>query len=183
MEKVKCKVVAMLNGDGYENMLEADRRVYSVDGASPAVCTVTGGNKELKIAEPKIAAMRGRNPDNPSDRTAGIHTEQRLEVNGSGTSNTLTTVQKDNLVVEPNVGDGWGENDVRVIDGKAYIYIDGHWCRVRKLTPCECWRLMDFGDEDFDKVKAAGISDSQCYKTAGNSIVVSVLEALFKEML
>ena len=45
-------------------------------------------------------AMRGRNPENPSDRTPGVHTEQRLEVNQNGTSNTLTSVQKDNLVME-----------------------------------------------------------------------------------
>lgn len=55
--------------------------------------------------------------------------------------------------------------------------------RIRKLTPKECWRLMDFDDEDFDKAKASGISDSQLYRQAGNSIVVAVLEAIFKKML
>lgn len=55
--------------------------------------------------------------------------------------------------------------------------------RIRKLTPRECFRLMDFDDEDFDKAKAAGVSDSQLYKQAGNSIVVAVLEAIFKQML
>ena len=44
--------------------------------------------------------MRGRNPENPSDRTAGIKTEQRLEPNGDGLCNTLTSVQKDNLLLE-----------------------------------------------------------------------------------
>lgn len=44
--------------------------------------------------------MRGRNPDNPSDRTAGSPTEQRLEPNSQGICNTLTSVQKDNLVME-----------------------------------------------------------------------------------
>lgn len=52
------------------------------------------------LKEPVIGAMRGRNPDNPSDRTAGIPTEQTLEI-GGGVSNTLTSVQKDNVVVEP----------------------------------------------------------------------------------
>lgn len=47
-----------------------------------------------------IVAMRGRNPDNPSDRTIGSPTEQRLEVNMQGTSNCLTSVQKDNMVLE-----------------------------------------------------------------------------------
>ena len=51
-----------------------------------------------------IAAMRGRNPDNPSDRTAGAPLEQRLEVNGKGLCNALTSVQKDNLVLEQGKG-------------------------------------------------------------------------------
>lgn len=52
--------------------------------------------------------------------------------------------------------------------------------RIRKLTPKECWRLMGFDDEDFDKAKASGVSDSQLYKQAGNSIVVQVLMEIFK---
>lgn len=55
------------------------------------------------IVEPLCAASRGRNPNNPSDRTTGIPTEQRLEINTSGCSNTLTTVQKDNYVIVPKV--------------------------------------------------------------------------------
>ena len=51
-------------------------------------------------SQPLIVAMRGRNPDNPSDRTPGIETEQRLEPNTNGTANTITSVQKDNLVLE-----------------------------------------------------------------------------------
>lgn len=47
-----------------------------------------------------IVAMRGRNPDNPSDRRKGIHLEQKLEVNTQGLCNTLTSVHKDNLVLE-----------------------------------------------------------------------------------
>ena len=54
--------------------------------------------------------------------------------------------------------------------------------RIRKLTPRECWRLMGFTDEDFDKAKEVN-SDTQLYKQAGNSIVVNVLEAIFREML
>lgn len=54
------------------------------------------------IDTPCIAASRGRNPQNPSERTVGSPTEQRLEINKNGTSNTITTVQKDNYVVEPN---------------------------------------------------------------------------------
>lgn len=55
--------------------------------------------------------------------------------------------------------------------------------KIRKLTPKECFRLMDFDDEDFEKCKSIKISDTQLYKQAGNSIVVSVLEAIFKELI
>ena len=54
--------------------------------------------------------------------------------------------------------------------------------RIRKLTPKECWRLMGFDDEDFEKAQKVN-SDTQLYKQAGNSIVVDVLVDIFKEML
>lgn len=54
--------------------------------------------------------------------------------------------------------------------------------RIRKLTPKECWRLMGFDDEDFEKAEKVN-SNTQLYKQAGNSIVVNVLMAIFKELL
>lgn len=54
--------------------------------------------------------------------------------------------------------------------------------RIRKLTPKECFRLMGFSDEDFNKAEAAGISNSQLYKQAGNSIVVDVLYYIYREL-
>lgn len=61
-------------------------------------------------------------------------------------------------------------------DGNQYM-------KIRKLTPLECWRLMGFDDKDFYKAKFAGISDTQLYKQAGNSIVVNVLEYILDELL
>lgn len=78
--------------------------VYDENALCPNITTVEGGGtQQIKVCESQIVAMRGRNPDNPSDRTAGILTEQRLEVNMQGTSNCLTSVQKDNLVIESQV--------------------------------------------------------------------------------
>ena len=54
--------------------------------------------------------------------------------------------------------------------------------RIRKLTPRECFRLMGMRDDDIDKIQNAGISNTQQYKMAGNSIVVDVLEAIFKNL-
>lgn len=101
--------------------------------------------------------MRGRNPDNPSDRALGSLTEQRLEVNMQDTSNCLTSVQKDNLLLEK----------------PQY--------RIRKLTPRECGRLMSVSDEDIDKMAAVN-SNTQLYKQFGNSIVVDVMCAMFKNL-
>lgn len=63
------------------------------------------------------------------------------------------------------------ENDVNIED-----------YGIRRLTPRECWRLMDFSDSDFDKAKATGISNTQLYKQAGNSICVGVLYYIYKNL-
>lgn len=86
-----------------------------------------------------------------------MNNEQRLEARKDGLTNTITSVQKDNYVAEP--------------------------MRIRKLTPKECWRLMGFDDEDFEKAKTSGVSNSQLYKQAGNSIVVNVLEGILSNLL
>ena len=52
---------------------------------------------------------------------------------------------------------------------------------IRKLTPRECFRLMNFSDEDYEKAKAVN-SNSQLYKQAGNSIVCAVLCAIFSQL-
>lgn len=237
--------------------------------------------------EPVIAASRGRNPDNPLSRVAGLPTEQMLEINHSGCSNTLTTVGKDNLVVEPKIdvlgnykpsghecGRVMGVDGVSptIKDNHGAVYsiaepqikqlgnvfptktrdnpnqgrvydetglspalncmgggnrepcvvesinactdgiapaLTAHLCketvndrtklerhspaldvkelgtkiRIRKLTPKECWRLMDFTDEEFEAAEGAGVSKTQLYKQAGNSIVVSCLAHIFRELL
>lgn len=54
--------------------------------------------------------------------------------------------------------------------------------RIRKLTPKECFRLMGVSEPDIDKILNSGISNSACYRLAGNSIVVDVMVALFDKM-
>lgn len=250
----------------------------------------------MKINEPVICRSVGRDPDNPSNREKGCNTEQTLELKKDGCSNTLTTVQKDNLVIEPqilkyerteyaksirkeyengelserrcnmrsyttrkdgisntlttvqkdnmvlepkikNIGSINGHQSGNVLhhdsDLSPCLCVAGHVeplkimqvgnivdtgnfdnpqrgriydpdglapalntmqgggrepkfiekrveYRIRKLTPRECFRLMGFTDNDFDKIH--GISNTQLYKMAGNSIVVNVLEAIFKQL-
>lgn len=209
-----------------------DREERKYGDVCPAL---RSGRSGFKVqTEPCIAASRGRNPDNPNDRTAGIDTVQRLEIKADGTSNTLTTIQKDNLVVEPMALDeqnGYIRTDGcvgtvmtdgsspkhnnRIIEpicisskdetGKQPSLSDRIYesdaistaittsqffmpnyllddFKVRKLTPKECLRLMTFDDADYEKLKAAGISDSAIYKQAGNSIVVNVMVFIFAMM-
>ncbi len=196
-------------------------------------------------------AMRGRNPINPSERTPGIKTEQRLEPNTHGTCNTLTSVQKDNMVMEKiaikqATKQGYIECEVGGVADLSYpnsetrrgrVQDNGNTCptitaesqdicrieqvgqissdnsqygtvigdnglcstlqagthgyannciqtqyRIRKLTPRECWRLMDFSDDDFDKAAEVN-SNTQLYKQAGNSIVKNVLVAILGQMI
>lgn len=77
------------------------RRVYDTSGSCPSITAGGGDHVHKIIDEPMICASRGRNPENPSDRTVGSPTEQMIEINKQGVANTLTTVQKDNLVIEP----------------------------------------------------------------------------------
>jgi DNA (cytosine-5)-methyltransferase 1 len=54
--------------------------------------------------------------------------------------------------------------------------------RIRKLTPRECFRLMDVCESDIDKIQTSGVSESQQYKMAGNSIVVACMVGIFKNL-
>ena len=196
-------VLGMLDMKGMDQI----RRVHSVDGICPTLTSMQGGNQE-----PKIVASRGRNKDNPSDRTAGAEVEQRLEVNENGTSNAITTVQKDNYVLEPRIGvyerteegkrkrkdyelgktkHGFKEhrkltpskkttsNTISTVTNDNLVITN----RIRKLTPLECWRLQDFPDSAFNKAKKSGVSDSQLYKQAGNSMSVNILEMIFRQIV
>jgi len=100
-------------------------------------CITTATTKDNLICGP----IRGRGDDN----------QQQLELNSSDYTNSITTVQKDNVVVSNY--------------------------QIRRLTPRECFRLMDFPDS-FTWL----VSDSQAYKQAGNSIVVNVLYNILKKL-
>ena len=177
-------------------------RVYDTNGIAPTLTKMDGGNREPFVIEqePFIVASRGRNPENPSDRTTGAPTEQRLEPNFSGCTNTLTSVQKDNYVCQPIICEERKDEgirlfkddcvgtlrtidacgDKRVIEPEVTEPSKIRW-KIRKLTPLECWRLMNFTDEDHNRA-AQYTSPSARYKMAGNSIIVSCLIAIFSSL-
>lgn len=136
--------------------------IYDTDGISPTLDTMQGGWRQ-----PCVVASRGR-------YNADGTTSQHFEVNNSGCTNTITTVQKDNYIMEEKQNDGFVE--------RKYKHYTSQDLRIRKLTPKECWRLMGFDDEDFERAAQVN-SNTQLYKQAGNSVVVNVIEAIFDDLL
>lgn len=181
---------------------ESNNRVYSPDGLSPTLNTMQGGHRQPKILV-KEATKKGYaeaeigdsiNLEQPNSKT------RRGRV-GKGVAQTLTT-SCNQAVVEPNFDEMLkGTNYARNFGSKGKVQMEDGVCstlqaamgsgdgnipltytqfRIRKLTPRECWRLMGFKDKYFDRVQ--GVSNSQLYKQAGNSIVVDVLRAIFREL-
>lgn len=155
MRKTKIKVMPNGNIRGYiddgKKSSASELQAYS-----PAnVCgTLTTARPPQIIA----AALRGRDPSNPSNRdTKGVKLEQRLELGGE-VSNTITSVRKDCLVAEqPKL-------------------------LIRKLTEREALRLMDVPERYIDMMLSSGVSRTAIYKAAGNSIVVACMEHIFNSL-
>ena len=187
-EQIPCKLDKMPNGhlDSLDNAEICDINTPTASTVTSRYYKGIGSHKDNMC----IVAMRGRNPNNPSGRTAGSLTEQRLEVNMQGTSNCLTSVQKDNLLLENNIqkvgqisSNGSQCGTVILVAG-THGYANSHIAtqyRIRKLTPRECGRLMGVSDEDIDKMAVVN-SNMQLYKQFGNSIVVDVMCAMFKNL-
>lgn len=129
-------------------------RVYAVDGIAPTINTCGGGNRQPKILVEVIGIK--------------IVCERRIDEG-------LRTFKNNIIGTIRTINSG---GDKRVIENNN---CDSEY-RIRKLTPKECWRLMGFTDEDFNRAKNVGISDTQLYKQAGNSIVTNCLYYIFLEL-
>ncbi len=99
--------------------IDAFNKKVNKSGVCPTLTTRPEGFKTAIL--PVVGAMRGRNPEDPSDRTAGVPTEQRLEINEKGLCNALTTVQKDNLVIEEDKTDYVSRRYNEFIEEKGYV--------------------------------------------------------------
>ena len=129
-----------------------------------------------------IGAFRGRNPENPKSRESGLPTEQMLEINKEGVSNTLTSVQKDNVVLQ--IRDG-RDNRSCLRSGRVSElgYKDQS---IRRLTEIECERLQGFPDNwteygNYDGI-IKKIPKTQRYKMLGNAVTVKVVEEIAKRL-
>lgn len=136
-------------------------RIYDEKGISPAMDTCSGGNRMPKI----IQNSKEFNKD-------GNYKDNNFIVERT----PLKFLDRNGKKVD---GDYSFCVDTAQTGGIKEIY--NNFYRIRKLTPRECWRLMGVKDEQFDRLH--GLSDSRLYKMAGNSIVVDVLEAIFRNLL
>lgn len=228
-------------------------RIYSANGLAPTLNTAQGGGLEPKvlIERPQRASqtkvLLGKYKRNEYGKAIRKAYEsgkikvrrkdlKKFSLEKSNVSNTLTTVQNDNLIgmvktdkieidsrrfkengkptFTANVAGGSG-NIPKIVckpcltpdrankrqhgrrfkengdpeftltsqDRHGVLIGEGKSIAIRKLTPRECWRLQGFSDEQFEKAKKAGISDTQLYKQAGNAVTVDVIEQIGKRLV
>ena len=179
----KCIQVGELDIKGHDCI----KRVYSPQGCSPTITTCGGGNREPKIIDdtygfdgkpriyedcPTIRASRQGLKVLKGGKQLNETIEKNIDKFEKG---KVLNMDLYNRTVNENLSQTLCDpthNSQRLFDGY----------RIRKLTPRECWRLMGFDDSDFEKAAKVN-SNTQLYKQAGNSIVVNVLEAIFKNLL
>lgn len=185
-----------------------EHRVYDSEGIATAVTT----GFHPSIAEPQVMTPKRtefgkqvRKDYESGNLSMSRHDMTTMEPRTDGVSNTLTSVQKDNYLCIPeatkkgyaeayegdSVNIGFPSSKTRrgkvghqmcnTLDTGCQQGVVTNY-RIRKLTPRECFRLMGVDDADIDKIQAAGISNSQQYKMAGNSIVVDNLYHIFRTM-
>lgn len=220
------------------------KRVYSVDGISPTVTSISGGGHEPKIAEPIMVGRLEQDGHESKIVEAVVNDRGYLKTNDDGVSNAIDANYKNGLdnhgqgthVLEYSRRDGIGKEldvahtlnssdwqglnrnqkqnavlEVRPVltpdrpekrqngrrfkeDGEESFTLTGQdrhgvaigWYpryRIRKLTPLECWRLQGFSDKVFFTVRAAGVSDSQLYKQAGNTVTIHKILAVGEKLL
>lgn len=215
VEKKPIQLGNIMKENGFKN--PQCGRVYDKNACSPTLNTCNGGNHEPKIIVDDIynsreariykkyspalranrqgfktiVAMRGRPVCNPDLQIAKLPTKQRLEINKEGISNTLTSVQKDNLVLEKISSDN--SQCGTVVSDKGLFSTMSAGChgyanpykytqyRVRKLTPKEYGRLMGVDDTVIYSMSKV-LSNSKLYQCFGNAIVVDVLCAIFSQL-
>lgn len=152
----RCNLVAEYTNIKYEQ----SRRIYGMDGMCPTITTRASGGHEVKIMDNRPIVRIAEATIGDSINIAYPNSNTRRGRVCEGKANTLSTSPRQAVITEDSNMDN---------------------IRIRKLTPRECWRLMGFDDEDFNKARAVN-SDTQLYKQAGNSIVVNVLEAIMGNM-
>lgn len=139
--------------------------IYDKNHLSPALDTMGGGNRQPLIAEEKEIPYIERKYQEFFDKNGYI----------PDMFNPYNVAEIKDIPPTQTSNCGGSANS-------STVYKKNSEFKIRKLTPKECWRLMGFSDQDFTKAQMTGLSNTQLYKQAGNSIVVSVLEEIFKNL-
>ena len=182
-ELAKKLGASLANRQTEQSPLKISRKGEVRKDQDKASCLTVGGHGCGNHSDMDLicVAMRGRDPENPSNRTTGAPTEQRLEpCSTEGKTNCLTTVAKDNLLLQR----GRGFNKGGVHTEKAPTLSSNSWeqnnlivssePRIRRLTPTECARLQTI--PEWYKWEC---SETQQYKMLGNGWTVEVIKHIF----
>ena len=150
-------------GDDVASCLRANAALCPTDNTVKIQCIQEGGNRQPKVMIEnkqcilvKNATKKGYQEAYDGDSINLAYPQSKTRRGRVGNQIAQTLMTADNMGVVKDL-------------------------RIRKLTPKECWRLMGFDDEDFEKASKV-CSNSQLYKQAGNSIVVNVLVEIFKQL-
>lgn len=139
-------------------------RVYDSHGIAPSITTMQGGDRMPKV----LIKVREGTKKGFTEATIGDSINIAYPKSENRRGGRVGKQMVNTLETSPQ--------QVVVLADKDEVY------KIRRLTPKDCWRCMDFSDESFYKAQVAGISNSQLYKQAGNSIVVSCLYYIFEEL-
>ena len=188
--KATTLTASMASCDISDNFTKVDTDLKVSKNQDKANCFTAGGNSGgLHSDMTLIVASRGRNPENPKSREVGLNTEQHLEPRFDGKTNCITSVSKDNLVMQLNGNTESGgkqpyqQNRVYDTNGISPCLMVQMSCgthailegaKIRRLTPTECERLQTVPDGYTDCV-----SDTQRYRMLGNGWTVDVIAHFF----
>ena len=166
--------------------------VYGINGIAPTLNCMGGGNRmpmtlvEIEEMEPKIVGYT-------RDSKGKVVKHSVRDISNTVTTFTGSGCTTDMYVAEPKIAASRGQGEfnqqhnmlavpeLRMEDG-CLVDKEGRRYRIRKLTPTECFRLMDVDDSDIEKMKQAGIAKTNLYKLAGNSICVSCMYHIFRKL-
>ena len=183
----------MSSCDISDNFIKIDTNLNVSKDQSKANCFTAGGNSGGMHSDMTlIVASRGRNPSNPKSRKTGLETEQQLEPRYDGKTNCLTSVQKDNLVMQLNQSkESFGKQPYqqnRVYDPNgispalmgqmscgSHAILEG--ARIRRLTPTECEKLQTVR-VGFTEI----VSTTQRYRMLGNGWTIDVISHILSYM-
>ena len=148
---------------------DKNSRVYDTNGLAPTLSTMQGGGQEPKIIQRGHGYNQGGEHDIAPTITSNSYQENNL----------VKIIDFYNKITKDEVGTLTSSGGGSTVRAGSFGVTDGY--RIRKLTPRECWRLQGFPDWAFDKAQKVN-SNSQLYKQAGNSVTVSVIAAIAREL-